>query len=65
MNKNKRSAVTVLSIGVMAFALAGCMKEEGPAEKAGKEIDKTLSQAGQQIQKAGDKIQDAARDAQR
>ncbi len=65
MNSNKRSAVTAFSVGLMVLALAGCMKEEGPAEKAGKKIDKTLSQAGQEIQKAGDKIQDAARNTQK
>jgi len=56
--------VSVLAMGIVAMALSGCEKHEGPAEKAGKEIDKTMSSVGEQIQKAGDKIQDAARDAQ-
>jgi len=57
--------VSVLAMGIVAMALSGCQKQEGPAEKAGKEIDKTMSSVGEQIQKAGDKIQDAARDAQK
>ena len=57
--------VSVLAMGIVAMALSGCEKHEGPAEKAGKEIDKTMSSVGEQIQKAGDKIQDAARDAQK
>lgn len=65
MFKSKRSAVTLVAMGLLALTLAGCQKHEGPAEKAGKEVDKTIGQAGQQIQKAGDKIQDAARDAQK
>ena len=39
------------------MALAGCQPTEGPAEKAGKAVDQTLSNMGDQIQKAGDKIQ--------
>lgn len=60
--KSKRSAVGLVAVGLFAFVLSGCQKE-GPAEKAGKEIDKTLSQAGQQIEKAGDKIQAATGNA--
>ena len=41
------------------------MAEEGPIERAGKEVDKTVDKAGQQIEKAGDKIQDAAKDAKK
>jgi len=40
--------------------LAGC-EREGPAEGAGKEVDKAVDKAGQQIEKAGDRIQDAAK----
>lgn len=61
MLKNKRSAVALIAAGLMALALAGCQKQEGPAEKAGKQIDNAVSQAGQQIEKAGDKIQEAAK----
>lgn len=55
----------VLAAGVLVAALAGCQKEEGPAERAGKAMDKAVENAGQQIEKAGEKIQDAARDAKR
>ncbi len=48
------------AIGMLMLALGGCQKE-GPAEKAGKEIDKAVSSAGDQIQAAGDKIQSAAK----
>ncbi|TAL90178.1 MAG: hypothetical protein EPN46_11615 [Candidimonas sp.] len=65
MLKNKRSAVTLVAMGLLSLTLAGCQKHEGPAEKAGKAIDKAIGQAGQQIQKAGDNIQGAARDAQK
>ena len=42
------------------LALLGCQKHEGPAESAGKEIDKATQKVGEQIEKAGDKIQDTA-----
>jgi hypothetical protein len=59
------SVSAVLAVGVLLAALAGCRKEEGPAERAGKAVDKAVENAGQQIEKAGEKIQDAARDARK
>ena len=50
---------------VMGALIAGlfCCQKEGPAERAGKQIDKTVEKAGQQIEKAGKKIEEAAKDA--
>jgi len=53
------SATLVMS--ALLAALFGCQKHEGPAEHAGKEVDKAVEKAGQQIEKAGDNIQDAAK----
>ena len=39
----------------------GCQKREGPAAHAGKEVDNAVERVGQQIEKAGDAIQDAAK----
>lgn len=50
-----------LIAGAVLAALAGCQKQEGPAEKAGKEIDRTTEKVGEQIEKAGEKIQDATK----
>lgn len=47
--------------GALLVALAGCQKPEGPAEHAGKEVDKAVEKAGQQIEKAGKRIQDTAK----
>jgi hypothetical protein len=52
---------TAIVMSVMMVVLAGCQKPEGPAEHAGKEVDKTAEKAGQQIEKAGDNIQDASK----
>lgn len=53
------SAALVMS-GLLV-ALSGCQKQEGPAEQAGKEVDKAAGKLGQQIEKAGENIQDAAK----
>ncbi len=45
---------------IIIATLSACQKE-GPAEHAGKEIDSTIDKAGQQIEKAGEKIQDTAK----
>lgn len=59
--KHARYASTVLAISALLVALPGCQKQEGPAEQAGKEVDKAVGKVGQQIEKAGENIQDAAK----
>ena len=41
-------------------ALPGCMKEEGPAEKAGKSLDNAAESVGDKVEDAGEAMQDAA-----
>ncbi len=60
MNKFIKTAGTALIIGVLFATVPGCQKE-GPAERAGKEVDNTVEKVGQQIEKAGDSIQDATK----
>jgi hypothetical protein len=45
----------------LLVALPGCQRREGPAEHAGREVDKAVEKAGQQMEKAGDRIQDATK----
>lgn len=54
-------AGAVLVLGGLLVALTACQKSEGPAEKAGKEVDKAVGQVGQQVQKAGASIEDASK----
>lgn len=56
----KTIAVTMVA-GVMFVTLPGCQKEEGPVERAGKQVDQTVEKVGQQIEKAGESIQDATK----
>lgn len=54
----------ILAITLCALALAGgCSRDEsgGPAEKAGRSVDRALDKAGQAIEKAGREIQDASK----
>jgi hypothetical protein len=61
MMRLEKTICTAVGMSALIVALAGCQKPEGPAEHAGKEVDKTVEKAGQQIEKAGDNIQDAAK----
>ncbi|WP_237491078.1 hypothetical protein [Malikia spinosa] len=73
MNRLMGSAVVM---SALVLTLSACQKQEGPAEKAGKEIDQASEKAaeqlkeaadklGQQLEKAGEKMQDASKDKDR
>lgn len=64
MMKFGKVVSATVATGFLVAMLAACQKE-GPAERAGKEIDKSVEKTGQQIEKAGDKIEDAAKDAKK
>lgn len=46
-----------------AFLLTACQEKEGPAEKAGKELDKAASAIGNQLESVGEQIQGAVSSA--
>jgi hypothetical protein len=45
---------------LVLLALAGCQRE-GPAEKAGRQLDEAGKAASRNIEKAGDNIRDAVK----
>jgi hypothetical protein len=47
----------ILAVALLSAAVSGCQKKEGegPAERAGKQIDQTVEKAGQKIDQAVDK----------
>lgn len=59
-----RKMVLVLCAGMLAVSFSAC-KKEGPAERAGRNIDQTLEKAGKKIDdsatKAGDKVEEAGK----
>ena len=64
--KTIRNCVSIgLAMSILIVGLSACEKKEGPAERAGKQIDKTVEDAGKQLEKAGQSVQDAAKDAKK
>jgi len=61
-----RNVFLTAAAAILLLATASaCERKEGPAERAGKEIDKSVENAGTQIEKVGDKMQEAAKDAKK
>lgn len=56
MFKTRKSIVASLVMSVLFVGISGC--HEGPLERAGKKVDKTVEKGGQQVEKVGKKIQD-------
>ena len=52
---NPKSGLYVF-IAMIALAVVACQPKVGPAEEAGKAVDNAAQKAGNQIEKAGDKI---------
>lgn len=65
MTRIGRIVGAALAVTVLAVGMSSCQKQEGPVERAGKAIDKSVESAGQQLEKAGQGIQDAAKDAKK
>lgn len=55
------NVVTAMAASALMLGLVGCPQKEGPAEHAGKQVDKAMDSAGKQIEKAGESVQDAAK----
>ena len=65
MTKIRNGISAALAMSILMVGLSACEKKEGPAERAGKEVDKSVESAGKQLEKAGQSIQDAAKDAKK
>ena len=44
----KKRTATALVVSTLMLTLLGCQKHEGPAESAGKEVDKAVQKTGEQ-----------------
>lgn len=55
-----RKLSMVFCAGLIVFTFAACQKE-GPAEKAGKSIDQNVEKAGDKIDEAGKKIKESVK----
>lgn len=63
MKPQRKHLLSLIAISALALFVSACEKPEGPAEKAGKEVDKAVQSAGEKIEQIGDKIQEKAKDA--
>ena len=61
MMKICRCAIAVLVMTVLFVGVSGC-KKEGPAERAGKNIDQAVEKSGKQLEKAGKEIRGDAKE---
>lgn len=61
MKPVNKFSITV-GLCVLIAALSGCEKPEGPAERAGKNVDEATQKLGQKIERAGEKLQDAGKE---
>ena len=50
----------LVAVTLLGLTLSACQKE-GPAEKAGKEIDKAAKDVGQSMEKAADSVKEATK----
>lgn len=51
----------LVTAACLVVSLFACQKKEGPAEKAGKEIDKAAKDAGTAMEKAAESVKDAVK----
>jgi hypothetical protein len=65
MTRLGSSICAAAAMSVLVVGLSACEKKEGPAERAGKQVDKAVEKVGEQVEKAGQQIQDAAKDAKK
>ena len=59
MNSLKK-LITCLFLAVAVAGLPGC--NEGPMERAGKEVDEVIEDTGEALEDAGEAIEDAVED---
>jgi len=57
----KRTALTILATAITLLPACNREGSGGPAEKAGREVDKAFGQAGKAVEKAGRNMQDSAK----
>jgi hypothetical protein len=61
MTRIGKGVIAALAVITLFSGVSGCEKQKGPAERAGESVDNAVNKTGEQIEKAGDKIQDAAK----
>lgn len=60
MNRRSLTLIALVTVGGVTLTLTGC-KEDGPATKAGKAVDKAVETAGEKTGEAMEKTGDAVK----
>jgi hypothetical protein len=60
MLSNKQKLMLMFCFTGFLFLGVGC-EQEGPAEQAGENVDKSMQKTGENIEETGEKIQDSAK----
>lgn len=58
MISSAKTIMLMLCFSGSLFFIMGC-DQEGPAEKAGKSVDESTERVGEQLEQAGENIQDS------
>ena len=57
--KRTKPTLALIAAALLAPSFLAACEQEGPAEKAGKDLDKAANKAGDKVKEAGDKLKDA------
>lgn len=52
-------------VAAFSVAVVACQPSEGPAERIGKDVDRTAKKVGKQVDKAADKAKESISDAKK
>lgn len=63
--KNTCVVGAALAMSLLLALTAGCQRQAGPMEQAGKNADAAVEKMGQQVEKVGESIQDASKNNQK
>lgn len=64
-DRTRISLFGLAGVALTALALAACQPREGPMERAGKDIDQAMQKTGDELKKAGNKVEQAVEDAKK
>jgi hypothetical protein len=59
VNPIPNAALKLIVVALLAVSCTGC-EREGPAERAGKDIDRAAADVGQTLERVGEDLEDAA-----
>jgi hypothetical protein len=61
VKKLLRVIVGAVIAGLLIAGPAGCQREEGPAERAGRQVDESVQKGGEKLQEAGKEVEKAGK----